>query len=52
MSIWGQTKFEIMKRCRNKKKLLPSSTYCSKNINHVWTNVFRFDEDLEIKTGK
>ena len=52
MSIWGQTQFEIMKRCRRKKKLLPSSTYCSKFDYHVWTNVFRVEEDLEIKTGK
>jgi hypothetical protein len=52
ISIWGQTKFEIIKRCRRKKKLLPSSTYCSKFDNHVWTNVFRVEEDLEIKTGK
>ena len=27
-SIWGQTKFQIMHRCRQKLKLLPSSTYC------------------------
>ena len=52
MSIWGQTQFEIMKRCRRKKKLLPSSRYCSKLPHHVWTNVFRVEEDLEIKTGK
>jgi len=51
-SIWGQTKFEIMKRCRRKKKLLPSSTYCNNSGIHVWTNVFRIEEDLEIKTGK
>ena len=52
ISIWGQTKFEIMTRCRRKKKLLPSSRYCSKNNNHVWTNMFRVEEYLEIKTGK
>jgi hypothetical protein len=41
-----------MKRCRNKKKLLPSSTYCSKLMQRVWTNVFRVEEVFEIKTGK
>jgi hypothetical protein len=51
-SIWGQTKFEIMKRCRRKHKLLPSSTYCKGVGNRVWINVFRVEEDLEIKTGK
>ena len=51
-SIWTQTKFEIMKRCRAKDKLLPSSTYCFGNGNLIWTNVFRVEEDFEIKTGK
>ena len=52
ISIWGQTKFEIMQRCRRKHKLLPSSTFCRRHGIHVWTNVFRVEEDLEIKTGK
>jgi len=51
-SIWGQTKFQIMQRCRTKHKLLPSSTYCLGIGKKVWTNVFRVEEDLEIKTGK
>ena len=50
--IWTQTKFEIMQRCRTKHKLLPSSTYCLGIGNKVWTNVFRVEEDFEIKTGK
>ena len=49
--IWGQTKFEIMKRCRRRHKLLPSSTSCRGFGSRVWTNVFRVEEDLEIKTG-
>jgi len=40
-----------MKRCRAKDKLLPSSTYCRGLGSRVWTNVFRVEEDLEIKTG-
>jgi len=51
-SIWGQTQFEIMQRCRGKHKLLPSSTYCRGLGSRVWINVFRVEEDLEIKTGK
>ena len=51
-SVWGQTKFEIMQRCRRKHKLLPSSTYCKGLGSRVWINVFRVEEDLEIKTGK
>ena len=51
-SVWGQTKFEIMQRCRRKQKLLPSSTFCKGVGVLVWTNVFRVEEDLEIKTGK
>jgi hypothetical protein len=39
-SIWGQTKFEIMQRCRRKHKLLPSSTFCIEPGNLVWTNVY------------
>ena len=27
-TVWGQTKFEIMQRCRRKHKLLPSATFC------------------------
>ena len=51
-TIWGQTKFEIVQRCRRKHKLLPSSTYC-RGINiRVWINVFRVEEDPEIKSGK
>ena len=50
--IWGQTQFEIMQRCRAKNKLLPSSAYCKGIRNLVWTNVFRVEEDFEIKTGK
>ena len=49
--IWGQTKFEIMQRCRGELKLLPSSAYCKEIGNQVWTNVFRVEEDLEIQTG-
>ena len=51
-TVWGQTKFEIMQRCRRKNKLLPSSTFCKGQGNPVWTNVFRVEEDFEIKTGK
>ena len=51
-TVWGQTKLEIMQRCQRKHKLLPSSTFCSGLGVHVWTNVFRVEEDLEIKTGK
>jgi hypothetical protein len=51
-TIWGQTKFEIVQRCRRKHKLLPSSTYCKGLANRVWINVFRVEEDLEIKSGK
>jgi hypothetical protein len=51
-TIWGQTKFEIVQRCRRKHKLLPSSTYCRGLNNRVWINVFRVEEDLEIKSGK
>ena len=50
--IWGQTKFEIMKRCRRNHKLLPSSTYCKEIGYPVWTNVFRVEDDFEIRTGK
>ena len=52
ISIWGKTKFEIMQRCRRKHKLLQSSTFCRRHNINVWTNVFRVEEDLEIKTGK
>ena len=41
-----------MQLCRRKQKLLPSSTFCKGVGVHVWTNVFRVEEDLEIKTGK
>ena len=51
-TIWGQTKFEIMQRCRRKHKLLPSSTFCKGVGVRTWTNVFRIEEDFEIKTGK
>jgi hypothetical protein len=51
-TIWGQTKFEIVQRCRRKHKLLPSSTYCRGLNNRVWIHVFRVEEDLEIKSGK
>ena len=51
-TIWGQTKFEIVQRCRRKHKLLPSSTYCRGLSYRVWINVFRVEEDLEIKSGK
>ena len=51
-SIWGKTKFQIMQRCRRKHKLLPSSTFCKKTGNRVWTNVFRIEEVFEIKSGK
>ena len=50
--IWGKTKLVIMQRCRGKHKLLPSSTFCRGTGNRVWTNVFRIEEDFEIKTGK
>ena len=39
-----------MQRCRRKHKLLPSSTYCRGLNNRVWINVFRVEEDLEIKS--
>jgi len=48
---WGQTKFEIMQQCRKKHKQLPSSTFCKGLGSPVWTNVFRVEEDFEIKTG-
>ena len=51
-TIWGQTKFEIVQRCRRKHKLLPSSAYCNGSGNPFWTNVFRVEENFEIKTGK
>ena len=51
-TVWGQTKFEIMQRCRRKHKLLPSSTFCRGIGNLVWTDVFRVEEDFEINTGK
>ena len=51
-SIWSKTKFEIMQQCRKKQKLLPSSTFCKGIGTNVWTNVFRVEEDVEIKTGK
>ena len=51
-TVWGQTKFEIMKRCQRKQKLLPSSTFCKRVGDRVWTNVFRVEEVFEIKTGK
>ena len=50
-SLWGQTKYEIMKRCRRNHKQLPSSTYCKGLGNRVWTNVFRVEDDFEIRTG-
>ena len=40
-----------MEHCRNKQKLLPSSTYCKAGGNPVWTSVFRVEEDFEIETG-
>ena len=51
-TTWAQTKFEIMKRCRRRHKLLPSSTFCKEIGNYVWINVFRVEEDFQIKTGK
>ena len=51
-SIWGQTKLEIMQRCRRKHTLLPSSIFCKGVGNRVWTNMFRVEEEFEIKTGK
>ena len=51
-SIWAQTKFAIMQRCRRKHKLLPSSTFCKGFGNRAWTNVFRVEQEFEIKTGK
>jgi hypothetical protein len=51
-TIWGQTKFEIMQRCRRKHTLLPSSIFCNDVGIKSWTNVFRVEEDFEIKTGK
>jgi hypothetical protein len=41
-----------MQRCRRKYKLLPSSTFCKTPGIRVWTNVFRVEQDFEIKTGK
>jgi hypothetical protein len=42
-----------MKRCRSEQKLLPSSKFCSKvNGINVWINMFRVEEDFEIKAGK
>jgi hypothetical protein len=41
-----------MKRCRSKQKLLPSSTFCKVIGINVWTNMFRVEEDIEIKAGK
>jgi hypothetical protein len=41
-----------MQRCRREQQLLPSSTFCKGVGVHVWTNVFRVEEDLEIKSGK
>ena len=41
-----------MHRCRTKHKLLPSLTFCKGIGIHVWINVFRVEEDFEIKTGK
>jgi hypothetical protein len=41
-----------MKRCRSEQKLLPSSTFCKVNGINVWTNMFRIEEDFEIKAGK
>ena len=40
-----------MQRCRAKNKLLPSSTYCTGIGKRIWTNVFRVEDDFEIKTG-
>ena len=40
-----------MQRCRRKNKLLPSSTFCKGIGLQVWTNLFRVEEDFEIKTG-
>ena len=51
-TIYGQSKFEIMQRCRRKHKLLPSSTYCKEIGIDVWTNVFRVEDNFEIQTGK
>jgi hypothetical protein len=51
-TIWAQTKSEIMQRCRRKQKLLPSSTFCERIGILVWTNVFRVEDEFEIKTGK
>ena len=51
-SNWGKTKFEIMQQCRRKQKLLPSSTFCKGIGINGWTNMFRIEEDFEIKTGK
>jgi hypothetical protein len=51
-SIWGKTKFEIMQQCRRNQKLLPSSTFCKGSGINGWTNMFRIEEDFEIKTGK
>jgi hypothetical protein len=51
-SNWSKTKFEIMQQCRGKQKLLPSSTFCKVIGINVWTNMFRVEEDFEIKAGK
>jgi hypothetical protein len=42
----------MMQQCRRKQKLLPSSTFCQVIGIKVWTNMFRIEEDFEIKTGK
>jgi hypothetical protein len=51
-TFWGKTKFEIMQRCRRNHTLLPSSIFCNDVGIKSWTNVFRVEEDFEIKTGK
>jgi hypothetical protein len=40
-----------MERCEKIHKLLPSSTFCEVPGIQVWTNVFRVEEDFDIKTG-
>ena len=49
--FWNLAKSVIMERCGRKHKLLPSSTYCTAHGHHVWTSVFRVEEDFEIETG-
>ena len=40
-----------MKRCRKKRQVLPSSTFCKGIGIRVWTNVFRVEEDFQMETG-